>query len=384
VDTLTVRVRTAPADRDPPSVRILSTATSAGSADLDARRDQERRRRLSAFLLNKRRRIDPNAPRVGTYTRRNNRIGRPLTQEEVAEALDVSRQWYAALEMGSSIRPSAALLDRIATFFKLREAERLTLFRLAIPEFGISSQGATGILDGLEPPTAYAAAIGSPAEIDAAVDTLARVREQYHRTGNALGAPARSRIIASWDRSRALGVDHTQKTAPFCDCLDDHRAANERLLRAADSIIAHLADEFADTGYVVVIADAEGRMLEIAGDRDAQRFLAKNAFASGGVMSEAALGTNAIGTSLADRRPLQLLGAEHFCDAGVRLTCTAAPICDPATREIVGVLDVTGPSKLVRPYLIGVVMQAALEIEERLALLRGGTRPLEARGSWIG
>jgi glycerol kinase len=52
----------------------------------------------------------------------------------------------------------------------------------------------------------------------------------------------------------------------------------------------------------------------------------------------------------------------------VTLTGTAAPIWDPTTREIVGVLDITGSYRLVRQHLIGVVMQATLEIEETLAL----------------
>jgi transcriptional regulator of acetoin/glycerol metabolism len=53
----------------------------------------------------------------------------------------------------------------------------------------------------------------------------------------------------------------------------------------------------------------------------------------------------------------------------VRLTGTAAPIYDPATRSIAGILDITGSYELVRQHLIGVVMQATLEIEERLALV---------------
>lgn len=140
------------AERDPVSVGFLSSTTSPGQVEVGVHDDEQRRRRLSAFLLNKRRRIDSNVAQVGTHARRECRIGRPLTQEEVAEALDVSRQWYAALETGSSIRPSPALLDRIATLFDMHDDDRLTLFRLAIPEFGISAQQPATILDGPEPP----------------------------------------------------------------------------------------------------------------------------------------------------------------------------------------------------------------------------------------
>jgi transcriptional regulator with XRE-family HTH domain len=319
-------------------------------------------------LRQRRERVGPWATRIGTYQRRENRIGRPFTQEEVAEALEVSRQWYASFEKGLAVRPSPALIERIAVLFELAEDERIMLFRLAIRE----------LLRSVPPPrihgtslasTVHAAVIASPSEIEATADALARVREKYHRSGAAVGVPARPRVIASWERSRAVGVDPTRKVLPIRADLRERRAANERLLRAANDVVTYLAREFAGTGHVIVVADAEGTMLEVTGDLDAQRRLAKNAFAQGSDMSEAAIGTNAIGTAIADQRPIQLLAAEHYSEAGLELTCAAAPVSDPATRETIGVLDVTGPYKLARPQLIGIVMQAALEIEERLALL---------------
>ncbi|HTJ27268.1 MAG TPA: helix-turn-helix domain-containing protein [Candidatus Limnocylindria bacterium] len=335
----------------------------------DVRREHERRRELAAFLSGKRQRVDPRALFVGTYPRRECRVGRPFTQEEAAEALGVSRQWYAALEMGASVRPSTALVDRIATVFALRDDERLTLYSLAIREFAFCLNAKATILDGPSPKTAYAAAIESPGQIQDAAQQLARAREQYVLSGAAIGTQARSRIVESWERCRELGVDPGLKRAPLYDDLAVRRAANERLLAAADPVLKHLADEFVGTGYVVVITDAAGRLLDVAGDLDARRRLARIEFEPGADWSEAAAGTNAIGTALADRRPLQLLAAEHFCDAPQPFTCTAAPICAPTTREIVGVLDFTGSYQLVRPHLVGVVMQSALEIEERLALL---------------
>lgn len=340
-----------------------------GRTDFDPLRDEERLGQLSSFLLQKRHHIDPSVAQLGPRSRRENRIGRPVTQEEVAEALDVSRQWYAALETGSTTRPSVALLDRIAAVFALSDDERMLLFGLAIREVGACIRVPGTVLDGPSPLTAYAAAIRSPEEIEVAAETLARVRREYLTTGGVEGMPARSRIVASWDRCRALGVDPNREKTPRCHDLEESRLANERVLRTCGPIVAHLADRFAGTGYVTVLADADGRMLEIAGNPRVQRELAKAGFEPGGDLSEAAGGTNAIGTAIADGRPLQVFGSEHYCAASVRLTGTAAPIYDPATRAIAGILDITGSYELVRQHLIGVVMQATLEIEERLALV---------------
>jgi transcriptional regulator of acetoin/glycerol metabolism len=215
------------------------------------------------------------------------------------------------------------------------------------------------------PRSAYALAISSPAEIDAAASELGRIREDYHADGTVV-TEARHRIVKSWDRCRELRVDPLTKMAPAGIDVDELRDENERLLRAAEPILALLDQLLAGSGYVVVLADPRGRVLNIFGDLRARRRAAVVGFAPGANCSEASVGTNAIGTAIADRRPLQLLAGEHFCDAGQRVTCTAAPVYVPGTREIAGVLDITADYRLVRSHLIDVVLQSALEIEQRL------------------
>lgn len=217
--------------------------------------------------------------------------------------------------------------------------ERERLFRFAAREFAIPLASTSLLRDGPVPNSAYFAAITSPADIDAAARELARIRERYHEDGMSVGA-VRPRIAESWNRCHALHVDPNRKYAPLQNSLDDLRAANERLLRAVRPTVA--------------------RLLNLTGDRVTRRVLARLNFEHGSDWSEAAI---------ADRRPLQLLGAEHFCDGPQPFTCTAAPIRALADGEIAGVLDISGPYALVRPHLLGVIMQAALEIEERLALL---------------
>lgn len=241
------------------------------------------------------------------------------------------------------------------------------LFRLAIREFAVPLTSTSVLLGGASPDSAYVAAIRGPTDIDATATELARLRERYH-VGGTSGA-MRPRIAQSWLRCRDLGVNPSRADAPMGASVDDLLTANERLLRAAGPIVRHLADEFAGTGYAVAVTDPQGYVLEVAGDLDLRLSLSRFNFDRGGDWSEPAIGTNAIGTAIADRRALQVLGAEHFCEAPVRFTCTAAPIFAPASSEIVGVLDISGSYKLLRPHLVGVIMQAALEIEEQLSQL---------------
>lgn len=182
-----------------------------------------------------------------------------MTQEELAEAIGVSRVWYGMLESSASIRASTKLLDRLSRTLMVTPEERAELFQSALPELRVENSAAaaltpandnkTGtILDGL-PPLLASATSACSVQIDAAAYSLARARQQYQLVGTAGGVPTRSRILASWNRCRAVGVDPDRKGAPYCGDLARRRLANRRLLEAAGPIVSYLADQLAGTGH---------------------------------------------------------------------------------------------------------------------------------------
>ena len=142
------------------------------------------------------------------------------------------------------------------------------------------------------------------------------------------------------------------------------------MLRASKHVTTYLTERLSDTGYAVVVTDAQGCLLRISGDAPIQRRLSRLGFEPGGDWSERSAGTNAIGTAIADGRSLQLMGAEHYCDGWLGLTCTASPIREASTSTTVGVLDVTADYRQVRPHLIGLITDCAMEIEEALSAIR--------------
>jgi DNA-binding XRE family transcriptional regulator len=89
---------------------------------------------LGSFLRARRLNISPERTTLGPWERLPVRRGRPVTQEELAEALGISRNWYRRLESGDAPRASAKLLDRIARVFQFSAEERMRLFVLGIPE----------------------------------------------------------------------------------------------------------------------------------------------------------------------------------------------------------------------------------------------------------
>jgi DNA-binding XRE family transcriptional regulator len=89
---------------------------------------------FATFLKMHRCSIPPETRALGPWERLPVRCGRRVTQEEIAEAAGVSRNWYRRLESGDPIRASSKLLDRLARVFAFTPEERTRLFLLAIPE----------------------------------------------------------------------------------------------------------------------------------------------------------------------------------------------------------------------------------------------------------
>jgi transcriptional regulator with XRE-family HTH domain len=91
---------------------------------------------LALFLKFLRRRIDPDARVLGPYVRLSHRRGKLVTQGELAEAIGVSREWYAELESAAPPRASTRLIERLADTLMVARGERARLFHLALPELG--------------------------------------------------------------------------------------------------------------------------------------------------------------------------------------------------------------------------------------------------------
>lgn len=326
---------------------------------------EERRAKLRTFLVRCRSRLSPaNAGVPATERRRVT----GLRRSEVAELTGVSTDWYRWFESGRPIRVSTPFLARLSKVLRLSAADQRVLYHLAIPELyeaDIAQQNLWRHLPLSSP-------VRSFDEVGAAARHFAIARDQFLSGAITVPSGVRPRIVKSWKRSMALGADANLEIAsPQAIASDDDlavlRSASQPLLDAAGPILSQLEQMLADSGYAIVTSNACGRVVEISGEREILRTLARINFVPGCDLSESTCGTNAVGTALADGRPLQLMAAENYCEAGGNLTCTAAPIRDPSTFGIVGVLDVTADYRRLHPEILSLVIQCALEIEERLA-----------------
>src|SRR5216683_6545580 len=231
--------------------------------------------------------------------------------------------------------------------------------------------------------------IASPSEIERTARQLRAIREGFLTTGSLATHTPRSLILESWQRCHAMNVNPSRRFAPLAIARESQlyqvREVNELLIRATHSVMGRLTDFLAGSGYVIVLSDAKGCLLDVLGDAGIRRRLARIDFVPGGDWSEAAAGTNAIGTALADRHVVQLMAAEHYCDGWTDLTCTAAPIRHPFTGEVMGVLDVTGDYRLIRSFLTNTLAEATLEASQQVHTLlttnHGGEYAMNGRNT---
>ncbi|MGW6037027.1 GAF domain-containing protein [Gordonia terrae] len=201
---------------------------------------------------------------------------------------------------------------------------------------------------------------------------IRRAYEDFLSGGNPPADAVRSIVRDSWARSLTRGVDPSEAAA------DGDRAsvmspAEFAAYRAAHPITAVrplvqslMVDAIADTGVVVALTDQAGRLLWIEGDTAARDRAGHINFVEGTVWSEEVVGTNAPGLALAVDRGVQVVGPEHFAGPVQEWSCAAAPVHDPLTGHVIGVIDVTGGREVAAPFALAAVRSVVAAVEREL------------------
>nr|WP_311765258.1 GAF domain-containing protein [Streptomyces zingiberis] len=178
-------------------------------------------------------------------------------------------------------------------------------------------------------------------------------------------------IGESWARMLRLGLDpdrgapagllpleeveRRRRASPLATVLPTLR---EGLVSVADAAL-----------HIMVVTDADGRVLWRDGSARVRRDADRVGLEPGASWAEEAVGTNGIGTALVTGRPLRVHSAEHFVRGHHHWTCAAAPLRDPRTGRLLGVVDVSGPAAGVHPatsrLVVSVARLAESELRER-------------------
>ena len=220
--------------------------------------------------------------------------------------------------------------------------------------------------------------------VEAGTDLLARARQIQRRWDRLLGEGAlgaelspeataglRPTIVESWRRAVATGLEPID-VLPSIE--EDPSETRERWLEHPLGLLRHVLAEplqmlAEESNSLVQVTDASGLTLYLGGAEWLKELAAEMNLVEGARCSETVNGTNGVGTALAADHPVQVFAFEHFSYHHREWVCSGAPIHDPVSGRLVGVIDLSSPWRIAHPRSLELVTTAAGTTEQ--CLLQG-------------
>ncbi|HET7048447.1 MAG TPA: GAF domain-containing protein [Solirubrobacteraceae bacterium] len=220
--------------------------------------------------------------------------------------------------------------------------------------------------------------------VEAGTDLLAQARILQRRWDCLLGEGAlgaelpleataglRPTIVESWRRAVATGLKPID-VLPSIE--EDPSETRERWLEHPLGLLRHVLTEplqmlAEESNSLVQVTDASGLTLYLGGAEWLKELAAEMNLVEGARCSETVNGTNGVGTALAADHPVQVFAFEHFSYHHREWVCSGAPIHDPVTGRLVGVIDLSSPWRIAHPRSLELVTTAAGTTEQ--CLLQG-------------
>ena len=179
-------------------------------------------------------------------------------------------------------------------------------------------------------------------------------------------------IEESWQRCRQYGIAQngwSQAEVLTGKELESVLKDSQELIDSARLLMQSLYELVASSGFVVVLLNADGYIVEVIGEMDDVKSSWTGYYARGVKWTEELAGTSALSLALLGSGPIQVLGDEHYCKAYADWTCSAAPLTDDCGK-IMGVLSVTGSKENAHSHTLGMVVSAAAAINNMIKVRR--------------
>lgn len=144
------------------------------------------------------------------------------------------------------------------------------------------------------------------------------------------------------------------------------RELGEELLETSIPFIEELFFTLGkEKGYVLMITDNKGVVIELLGDDTALGALKKSGIQIGFSLNEKDAGQNAVGNALKNEQAKQVLGSDHELSSLKPLVCSAAPIFN-ANNQLLGSICLAAKKDITHPHTFGLVISTAKAIESKI------------------
>ena len=190
-------------------------------------------------------------------------------------------------------------------------------------------------------------------------------------------------VAASWQRSRAHGVDPGLRLFPMRESIPRWDQDERALLQVIERAVVSFKRELRDSRALLAVIAASGRIIFREGNVSTLRAADTIGSIPGALALESAGGTNSAGTTLYRNDFTWIHGWAHYCEAFWEWSDIGAPIVHPVTGVLLGLVDIGLPGGPVTPALalaskaiVGSIQREILTRESALsrALLKRWSR----------
>ena len=171
-------------------------------------------------------------------------------------------------------------------------------------------------------------------------------------------------IALSWRRSEMAGLSPDDTIAVACEF-----DPSSRLVGAAEPVLKHLGGVLDGMPAGGLLADRSATIVgRYFGDSGLAVATEKVGGQLGIVFDEERTGTNAIATAHEIRSPVMVRASEHFLGCMRGFSCYGAPIINPVSQRLEGVIDIMSGVDADERWLQAILDRTVREIQQRLMI----------------
>ncbi|ANS48364.1 acetoin dehydrogenase [Bacillus thuringiensis] len=178
------------------------------------------------------------------------------------------------------------------------------------------------------------------------------------------------RISESWHRCKQANVNpHMNKGQKVLssNIFREQKKKSEIFFDIALPQIQNMRKTIDELQMMALLIDPDGYVLSLSGNKQTLKRAKHINFIEGVKWTEAAVGTNAIGTALEIEEAIMISGTEHYSVVSHSWSCAAAPIHND-DGKLIGILDFSCPIEFSHPYMLGMVTSIAHAIERECSI----------------
>ncbi|QSR88571.1 sigma-54-dependent Fis family transcriptional regulator [Methylacidiphilum caldifontis] len=184
--------------------------------------------------------------------------------------------------------------------------------------------------------------------------------------GNGVQPRVRNDILKSWERCKKYGVDVEKHSPLLLPSQEENLNLDIDSFSFLQPLFPLLRMQALDFDCLIAITSSEGVVSFVDGP---ERFLEKANFYKlviGANWSEKYCGCTAIGAAIEEKKPVTVIGPEHYCASLHDIWCTSAIIHKPESKELFMALTMIG-DLAHKPIPISVAITNSSLIESKLA-----------------